>query len=114
MDGRVDAHGHAIRILVCYPLVHVEEVAVALFDGMAAETLNRIREVQIHTQPGLTCSTAFVTHVFRVTRSDIARHEVTKARVTALQIVIALLLRDLIRSPLITLCLRYPNAAVVT
>ena len=48
-----------------------------------------------------------------VARRDVARHEVAEARILALEVVVALVLGNLLRRPLVALLLRHPDAAVV-
>jgi len=45
--GRIDAHGHLVGVLPRDLLIHVEEVAVALADGVLAQARDGVREVEI-------------------------------------------------------------------
>ena len=94
VDGRVDPHRHLVRILVGDLLVHVEEVAVLLLDRLGAEPLDRVGEVEIHRQAALADAAALVADLLGVARRDVARHEVAEARILALEVVVALRLRE--------------------
>ena len=48
VTGRVDTHRHLVRVLSRDPLVHVEQVSVALLDDVDSETIDGIGEVEIH------------------------------------------------------------------
>ena len=75
-------------------LVHVEEVAVTLFDNILAQTLDGGLEVEEYGQTCLVHAEACVAALLGGTRSHVARHEVTEGRVAALQVVVAVLLGD--------------------
>ena len=45
---RIDAHRTGVRVLVGDALVHLEEIAVALLDGLLAQPLDGVGEVEIH------------------------------------------------------------------
>jgi hypothetical protein len=51
VDRWKDAHRHLVRILIRDPLVHVEQVAVALADGGFPEALDAVGKVEIDAQP---------------------------------------------------------------
>ena len=113
VDGRVDPHRHRVRILVGDPLVHVEQVAVARLDGLDPQPRDGIGEVEIHRQARLADAAPVVAHRFRVARCDVARHEVAEAGVLALEVIVALALRDLLGTPRVAGRLRNPDAGVV-
>lgn len=56
---------------------------------------------------------ALVADVLRGAGGDVARDQVAEGRVDALQVVVALVLGDPVRRPVVALGLRYPDAAVV-
>ena len=121
MNGRIDHHRFVIRIHVGNLLIHLEKVAVTGFDDVLAQAGDRRLEIQEHGQSGLVHAEACIAAFFGGTRSHIARHEVTESRITALQVVVAILLGD-IRSFLlfrtdrlnILFLFRHPDPAVVT
>ena len=90
VHGRVDAHGHDVGILARDALVHLEEVAVALLDGVATQPAHRIREVEVHpvlhradTPPGVDLALC-------CPRRDVAGHEVAEGGIAALEEVVTL------------------------
>ena len=97
MDGRIDAHRHLVRIFVRDPLIHFEQIAVALSNDVLAQTPDRIGEIEIDAQSGLAHAAAFIAYGFGIARRHIARHQIAEARITALQIIIAFVFRNLIR-----------------
>ena len=113
VDGGVDAHGHLVGILVGDALVHVEQVAVALANGLLAQALDGVGEVEIDAQAGFAHAAAFVAHRLGVARGHVARNQVAEAGIAALEVVIALVFRDLVGRALVALFLRHPDAAVV-
>ena len=95
MDGGVNAHGRLVRILAGNALVHLEQVAVALFNGVTAQTLDGVAEVQINGQTGFSHAAAFVAHHLGVARGHIARNQVAEAGIAPFQEIIALALGHL-------------------
>ena len=101
--------------------IHLEQVSVTLGNSLVAESLDSVSEIKeygkssfIHTETGvasfLGCTGGYVT-----------RHEVTECRVTALEIVVAILFRNLGSLDLtlaelfyVLKLLRYPDTSVVT
>ena len=45
VGGRVDTHRYRVRVFARYPFVHLEQVAVAVFDGFFAVAVDGIGEV---------------------------------------------------------------------
>src|SRR5271157_3850281 len=113
VNGGVDPHRDLVRILVGDPLVHVEEVAVALADRRYAETVDRFREIKIDAQPGLTHAPALVADLLGRPRGNVAGGKVAVARVLALQVIIALVLGNLSWWPRVSLLLGDPDPAIV-
>ena len=109
----IDAHRDLVRILVGDALVHVEQVAVALCDRLLTKPLDGIREIEIDAQAGFADAAAFVADHFGVAGGHVARHQIAEARIAPLQVIIALVFRNLIRRPFVALLLRHPDAAVV-
>jgi hypothetical protein len=48
VDRRVDPHRHLVRVLACDVLVHVEEIAIALFDHRFAQSVDGVAELEVH------------------------------------------------------------------
>ena len=113
MDGREDAHRHFVRILIRDALVHVEQVAVALFNGLAAQSLDGRGEIEIDAQTAFRRRRGLRRRPFGVARGHVARHQVSKARISPLEVVIAIGFRNLIRAAFVALLLRHPDAAVI-
>ncbi len=113
VHGRVDAHRGLVRVLRGDLRVHVEEVAVLLLDLGAAHTLDGLGEVQVHPLAARSHSAALVADVLRRAGGDVTGHQVAERGVDALQVVVALVLGDLVRGPVVALGLRHPDAAVV-
>ena len=111
--GRVDAHRHVIGVLAGDALVHLEEVAVALFDHVAAETIDRIAEVQVHAVLQRTNTATRVDRTLGRARRDVARGQVAVARIQTLEDVVALLLGNLGGRTIVVRVLRDPHATVV-
>src|SRR5258708_20922571 len=109
----MEGYGDLVGILGRDVVVHLEEVAVALFDDLAAETTDGLGEVEIDAPPARPHSPALVAYFLRRARGDVARGEVPEARVLPLQVVIALRLGDLAGVTRVALLLRHPDPAVV-
>ena len=120
VDGGIDHHRLLPRGARGDLLVH-EEVAVTLGDALVAEALDGVREVKIDGLAGLVDAEAGVAALLGGTGSHVARDEVAEGRVAALEIVVAVLLRDLGGLDLmlaellhILQLLGHPDTAVVT
>src|ERR1700743_292883 len=103
MDGGIDAHRYLVRIFVGNALVHVEKVAVALADGVLAEATNCVRKVEVDAESALAHAMAVIADRFCVARGYVARDEIAKAGIAALEVVIALGFWDLIWLTLVSL-----------
>src|SRR5262252_2648801 len=113
MYGRVDAHRLFVGVLGRDALVHLEEVAVALLDHAFAEALDRVGEIEVDAAPARPHAAALVTDLFGRARRDVARRQIAVARVSAFEIIIALVFGDLARAAAVAGFLRRPDAAVV-
>ncbi len=113
MDGRIDAHWHFVRIFIGNALIHLEEVAVALADGLHAQAVDGFGEVQIDAQAGRAHAAPSVADGLGVAAGHVARHKVAEARIAALQIVVALGLGNLIGRALVALLFGNPDAPIV-
>ncbi len=118
VDRGVDPHRGLVRVLAGDPGVHVEEVVVLLLDAVAAEALDRGAEVQVdattYALDRRADAATLVAHVLRGARGDVAGDQVAERRVDPLQVVVAVLLRDVPRVLLaVRLVLRHPDPAVV-
>ena len=105
--------GHLVRILAGDAVVHLEEVAVALADGVLAEALDGFGEVEIDAEAGFADAAAFVADGFGVAGGDVAGDEVAEAGIAAFEVVVALGFGNLVGRALVALLLRHPDAAVV-
>ena len=118
VHGGVDAHRHLVGVLARDPLVHVEQVAVLLRDGLGAHPLEGVGEVEVDAAAEVADlgadAAALVADVLGLTARDVARHEVAERGVDPLEVVVAVLLGDLARVLLaVGGVLRHPDAAVV-
>src|SRR5690606_17091046 len=94
-------------------LVHLEEVAVALADGLLAEPFDGVGEVEVDAEAARSDAAPVVARLLGRARGDVARREVPEARVFALEVIVALGLGDLVGGALVARGLRHPAAAVV-
>ena len=113
VDGRIDPHRHLVRVLVGDPLVHLEEVAVPLPDGVLAEPGDGVGEVEIDAAAAGAHAAAVVADLLGGPGGDVARGEVAEAGVLPLEVVVALGFGNLTRRPRVALLLRHPDPAVV-
>src|SRR5919199_826120 len=60
VNGRIDAHGHLVRVLGGDALVHIEKVTVAFANNLGAQTLDRLTEVEVHAEPARSDAAALV------------------------------------------------------
>jgi hypothetical protein len=111
--GRVDPHRHDVGVLAGDGLVHLEEVAVLVRDGVATEPVDRRGEVEVDPVLQRAHASAGVDLVLGVARGDVARHEVAEGRVLALEEVVAVLLGDVGRGAGLVGVRRDPDATVV-
>ena len=112
--GRGDAHRGLVSGLADGLFVHLDQVGVALADRVLAQTLDSVAQVQVHGVLHRAHTVASVDLLGVGAGSDVTRNQVTEGRVAALQEVVALVLRDVVRLAVVTLLLRGPDAAVVT
>ena len=113
VGARGDAHGHLVGVLPGGVEVHLEQVAVARGDGLLAQPLQRVAEVEVDRVAQRPDAAAGLDLLAGVARGDVARGEVAEGRVLALQVVVALVLGDLVRGPLIPGAHGHPDASVV-
>src|SRR6266478_3277528 len=113
MGGGIDSHRHRVRILACDPLINVEQVPVLLTNRIQTEPLNSISEVQVDALPVRPNAAPLIADIFGISGGDVAGNEVAKTRIASLQIVVALVLRDVLGGARFTLLLRHPYASVI-
>ena len=111
--GREDAHRDLVGVLVGDPLVHLEEVPVLLADLRRPEPLDRVGEVEVDAQAARAHAAALVADLLGRAGGDVAGGEVAVGRVLPLEVVVALVLGDLVRRPVVARLLRDPDAPVV-
>src|SRR5207244_10350470 len=75
------------------------------FDGVG--------EIEVDAAAARTDTLPFVAHFFGAAGGDIPRREIAEARVLALKVVVALVLRNLIGTARVAALLRNPDASVV-
>ncbi|CAB4940601.1 unannotated protein [freshwater metagenome] len=114
MAGGVDAHRDLHGVLVGDALVHVEEVAVTLEDGVVTEPVDRLAEVEEDAVLERANATTLITHNLGGTRGDVTGSEVAVGRVLTLEVVVAVFFRDLIGRTVVVELLGHPDATVVT
>ena len=110
---RVDPHRRAVRVLAGDPLVHLEQVPVALPHDVLAEAADGVGEVEVDAVLERADAAAGVDRPLGRPRRDVARGQVAEARVQPLEVVVALVLGDLVGHPLVTGDLGHPHPAVV-
>ena len=113
VGGGVDAHRRVVRVLAGDALVHLEQVAVALPNGLLAVACDRRSEVEVDAVLERADAAALVDHGLGVAARHIARDEVAERRVLLLEEVVALVLRDLGRRAGFVAVTGHPDAAVV-
>src|SRR6185437_11324514 len=101
------------RILIRDALVHLEQVAVALADGLFAQARDGIRKIEIDAEAVRAHPQPRVAYLLGRARGDVARREISEAGILALQVVVALRRRNLVRRPAVARLLRNPDPAVV-
>ena len=118
VHGGVDAHRHLVGVLTRDPLVHVEEVVVLLAHRVLAQALDRVGEVEVDAAAEVADHRAhaatLVADVLGLAGGDVAGDQVAEGGVDPLQVVVAVLLRDVARVLGAVLgLLRHPDATVV-
>ena len=114
MAGRCNTHWAGVWVLANGLFVHGEEVGVTLADGVLAEALGGVAEVQVCSVVQRSNTETSVDLLGDRTGSNVTWDEVTECWVAALQEVVALILRDGVWIAVIVRFLRGPDAAVVT
>src|SRR5205823_2907304 len=108
-----DAHRHFVRIFARDALVHFKQVAITLGNLLRAQPLEGFRKIEIDAQPRFPYAAARVAYRFGRAGSNVARHQVAKARIACLQVIVALLFRNGCRIAFVARLFGNPNAAVV-
>ena len=113
MDRGVDAHRGAIRVLAGDPLVHLEEIAVALADRILPEAGNGTGKVEIDPSSTGADAEACVTRFLGRPRGDVTGRQIAVTRVFPLEVVVALGLGNVSRAAGVAGAPRHPDPAVV-
>src|SRR6266852_4336405 len=113
MRRRVDPHWRAVRILSRDVVIHLEEVPVALFNGGAPQSLDRVGKIEIDAAAACTDASSFVTDFLCRAGSDVAWSEISEARIFPLEVVIAFRFRDFQRRAFVAFLFRHPDASVI-
>ena len=95
MDGGINHHGVLVWVDVDDFLVHLEEVAIFLFNDIAAETLDGIGKVEIDGQAGGAYAVACVATFFGGAGGNIAGHEVAESGIATFEVVVAVFFRNI-------------------
>ena len=135
MHGRIDTHRHLIRIFAGDLGVHIKKVTVFLFYHFLAQAVygssvrvmvtvliafyfaisfNSRGEIQVHRLLGGTYAIAGVTSFLGGTGGYVAGHQVTERGVTALQVVIPFVFRNIRGFPVVILLFGHPDTTIVT
>jgi len=91
-----NAHRRLIGVLVGDLAIDVEQVSVTLLDDRLAEALDRLREIQVHTQTTLAHAAPLLAHLPGRPAGNVARRQVAVSRVFPFQVIIALVFRNLL------------------
>src|SRR5262249_19942172 len=113
VNRRVNPHRNLVRILAGDPLIHLKQVAVLLADGVLAQSLNRVGEIQVYAEPRITHTEALVADLLGGTRGHVARHEISKTRIPAFQVIVAVGFRYVIGTAAVAFLFGDPDAPVV-
>ena len=109
----VNTHRNVIWILPSNALVHIEQVAVSLGDGVSAESPDRFTKVEVHTVLLRSNALTGVNRPLCRTGRNVTRREVAKARVETLEVVVTLVFRNEVRFTVIACNFWNPDTAVV-
>ncbi len=111
--GGVDHHRRLPGRVARDPLVHLEQVPVAIRDHVGAAVRDRVAEVEVDGAAGAADAKAVVADDLGRAGGDVAGHEVAEARVALLEVVVALGLRDVGRLAHLRGVARHPHPPVV-
>src|SRR5213593_1420448 len=114
MGGRIDSHRHLVGIFTGNLSVHVEQIAVTLTDPLPAKAFDGVAKIQVNAEASWTDSATLVAYDFDISRSHVARNEISEAWIFPFQEIIAFLFRNLIGRTSIAFFPGNPNATVVT
>jgi len=95
VDRWKDPHWDPVGVLIGDAVVHLEEIAIPVADGRLAQPPDGVGKIQVHSQSALSHSPAFVANFLGGAGGDIARSQVAEAGVLALEVVVALSIRNL-------------------
>jgi hypothetical protein len=94
--GGIDPERRAQRIVAGEPLVHLEEVAVAIPERAGTDAGEGVAEIKEHGASAGRDAAALVAHCPGRARGDVARRQVAVARIETLEVVVALFFRDVL------------------
>src|SRR5207237_6922458 len=72
-----------------------------------------VRKIEVDAPPARPDPSPFVAHFLRRAGCDVTRRQIAEARILTLEVVVAFLLRNVLRRTRIALLLRHPDSAVV-
>ncbi len=114
MNGGVDPHRHFVGVFAGDLFIDFEQISVALPDCMFSQPLDCVGKIEIDAATAWANAPAFVTNFLCRARRNIARRKIAVARIFSLEIIIALVIRDLVRRfAAIFLVLWNPDAAII-
>ena len=91
VDGGVNHHRRLVGVLVGDFLVHLEEVAIFLFDDIFAEAADGVAEVEVDSKSRGAHAVAGIAAFLSGTAGDVAWHQVAEGWVAAFKVVVAFL-----------------------
>ncbi len=79
MDGGINSHRNFVGIFAGDLFVNLKQISVTLADCLFAETLDRVREIEINTATARADATAFVADFLGRARRDVARRKIAES-----------------------------------
>src|SRR5438270_2703880 len=96
MDGRVNPHRNLVSVFGRDFLVNIEEISVPFPDRLLSQAPDGIGEIEVNSTTAGSDTATFIAHFLGRSRSDVARRQISKAGVFALQVIIAIWFRNLV------------------
>src|SRR3954464_16084754 len=114
MHGRLNPHRNLVSIFTGDLLVNLEKVAVVFADGVFPKSPNGVSEIEIHAAPAGADAATFVADFLGCPGSDVAWGQISESGVFALEIIVALRIRNRGRRfPDVLFPLRDPDASII-
>src|SRR5262249_48988821 len=96
MDCGINPHRRFVGVLSGDLLVDIEKISVTLANRVLAQTRDGIGKIKINTAATRADTTALVAHFLGGAGSDVARSQISEARIFSLEVIIAIRVGDLI------------------